>query len=530
MLVKIGLLIPGMQLTSPFLGMLVDRFGEKKSAYAQAILGVTGLSLIILATAMLWDALLYVGFVVVGLQTWVAMLNVVQLGLYFEGHTVSRVIFVLNTVFDAGSITYLALWGIQEGTDASTPSILGGYLAIAIILYSISIYLWYVAVPSAGGIRASTMHAPSTRYSRLELISSSVDLEECLKNNFSAHSVKALSSYLGGSTRDLRMSRHFCAVSLASSGDMKKEKNVAVTNTAKNDARQDDNQGTSGLNKVDGEVAPETPSSYVCVADRKPREQLMSAPFMCLCIFFGLNMAACNWNLITQRDFLAGLGDDDHIYLTIFTLMTPISILGGPFIDWSILNLGWTLTLQIVNVLAIGFQVVKLASDNLNVQIVGFFIFSFYRAFLFGVSFSFLPILVSGNVIGKAAGVLAGFGGAVNLCLMPVANVAIENGDDGDFFGANLAIVSFSFPSILFICGLGRCNALEAATKEAATGSTDRISVDMIESDGENENEEDDDRDHHDDHHHDDEETSKPKAVPAEKEAPDTMEHGQDAP
>jgi len=76
-------------------------------------------------------------------------------------------------------------------------------------------------------------------------------------------------------------------------------------------------------------------------------------------------------------------------------------------------------TLQLINILAIGFQVFKVVSENLNVQIAGFFLFSFYRAVLFGVSFtvSFLPTLVSGDVIGTAAGIMAGVGGAVNFCL-----------------------------------------------------------------------------------------------------------------
>jgi hypothetical protein len=134
------------------------------------------------------------------------------------------------------------------------------------------------------------------------------------------------------------------------------------------------------------------------------------------------------------------------------------------------------LTLQIVNVLAVGFQVVKVSSDNLNVQIVGFFLFSFYRAFLFGVSFSFLLTLVGGDVVGKAAGVMFGFGGAVNLCLIPMTNVAIENGD-GDFFGANMGFLCLSFPCICFICGLGRFMIFEAATKEAQNGSTDLLST-----------------------------------------------------
>jgi hypothetical protein len=287
--------------------------------------------------------------------------------------------------------------------------------------------------------------------------------------------MRAMSIYLG-SSHDLQMSRH-SALSFASSGEMKK---TIVSNT--NEKAQDDDKATEQKIR-DGEVSLSPSPSYVCVADRSPREQLTATPFIFLCMFFGFNVAGTNWNLVTQLDFLAGLGDDDQIYLTIFTLLTPISILGGPFIDWSILNLGWTLTLQVVNVLAVGFQVVKIGSDNLNVQIVGFVVFSFYRSFLFGVSFSYLPTLVSGDVLGKAVGIMTGFAGVLNVCLMPVTNVAIENGE-GDFFGANLGILCFSIPCIFFICGLGRYNTLELAAEEAKNGVTEtrRLSMGMVDS------------------------------------------------
>jgi MFS family permease len=462
-LIKVGLVIPCVQVASPLLGWLVDRFGTKKAAYAQACLGIVGLTLIILASAMLWDALLFVGYIFLGLHTWTAMLLVVQLGLYFEGHTISRVIFVLNTVFDAGTITYLGLWGIQEGTGASTPSILGGYLGVAIILYALSIYYWTVAVPAGSSEEEEqdTMMAPSTRYSRVERLSAAVNLDEHLKNNISSRSMRRMSTYLGS------------AVSFLSSRELK----TSIHQTE---------ETATNPQKLDGEtaIAPPSPSPYVCVADRSPREQLTAAPFLLVCLFFGLNVAGTNWNLVTQMDFLASLGDDDQIYLTIFTLLTPVSILGGPFIDWSILTLGWTATLQIVNVLGVGYQVVKVASDNLNVQIFGFVVYSFYRSFLFGVSFSYLPTLVSGDVIGKAAGIMTGFAGVLNLCLMPVTSVAVENGG-ADFFKANLGILCASMvPCIVFICALGRYNVLEVAAKEAKNSGpavTQRLSAHMAE-------------------------------------------------
>jgi len=55
-----------------------------------------------------------------------------------------------------------------------------------------------------------------------------------------------------------------------------------------------------------------------------------------------------------------------------------------------------------VNALALAYNVVRVASDNLNVQILGFVFFSFYRCFLFGVSLSFPPTILASNMNGKA--------------------------------------------------------------------------------------------------------------------------------
>ena len=105
---------------------------------------------------------------------------------------------------------------------------------------------------------------------------------------------------------------------------------------------------------------------------------------MCLCFFFALHVTANAWNVSTQRDFLAYLGDDDlnNPYLTIFTLSTPISIFGAPIMDFAILRHGWIVSLQCVNVLAVSVSLIKVLSTNLNVQVVGFVFFSFFRNFL----------------------------------------------------------------------------------------------------------------------------------------------------
>ena len=113
------------------------------------------------------DQLLYVSFVFLAMTTWMGGLLSVQTGMYFTGQTRSRVIFALNALFDAGSITYLGLWGIREVTGASLTVISLSYLALSVLLFGGGVYFWTVTLPvesDSGGtssLDSTTSHAPT---------------------------------------------------------------------------------------------------------------------------------------------------------------------------------------------------------------------------------------------------------------------------------------------------------------------------------------------------------------------------------
>lgn len=386
------------QISAPILGVVVDRIGPKRSAYLQAILATTSLSLVVLASISKIDALLNVGFVMLALHTWLATLVIVPLGLYFQGHTTSRIIFVLNTFFDAGTLTYLGLWGIEQAFDnITTPIVLSGYLVLGVVVYGTASYFWMVAVPEPEECDQS--------------IAGDVVEEECNEPIVEREEVKPEAS------------------SMDDSADLDGSHSHIM------------NESSGSFDRVVS-TEEKTPA---------PPRQLVSLPFGLLCVFFGLQVGTSNWNTATQRDFLAGLGDDEynHLYLTIFTLLTPVSILGTPIIDWVVLRSEWTTALQIVNFLSIAFQVVKVSTDNLNAQILGFLLFSFYRCFLFGLTYSFLSCLVDGPLVGRAAGIMTGFAGIVNISMIPFVNLAVHQGN-GDFWTANVIVLCLAFPSTVF--------------------------------------------------------------------------------
>ena len=205
-------------------------------------------------------------------------------------------------------------------------------------------------------------------------------------------------------------------------------------------------------------------SDYVIVADREPKEQLKSKPFLLLVAFFGLNVG-CNWNSVTQKDFLTSLGDEEtgHLYLTIFTLVSPLSLLGAPLVDKLLLNFGWIAAFQTLNGLSVLYQVIKISSNNLNVQIAAFVVFSFYRSFFFGITFGFLPTLIGNEAIGRAAAFMnfaLGIMGIPGIFLVPVV---VEN---NSFFVASLFFLTLTILCIILIQLLGKCIRIENEAKE----------------------------------------------------------------
>ena len=67
----------------------------------------------------------------------------------FQGRTRARVIFIMNSLFDAGSITYLGLWGLAEAFDWSLTTIVSLYLVLAVFCFGGAAYFWTVAEPES---------------------------------------------------------------------------------------------------------------------------------------------------------------------------------------------------------------------------------------------------------------------------------------------------------------------------------------------------------------------------------------------
>jgi len=430
---------------SPILGIIADRYGPVKLMCVSAACGCLGLGLLTLATGLRVDNLIFVAFFLVGVMAMSSAVNSVQVGMLFDPIARQRVISALNTLFDAGLLTYLALW-VQQLTGCSLPVLLGGYLGIGILCFGGSIYYWRVAVPVVNleetddvdvEEKAEAVADDTSETCKEEEGNSSIPLVDGVPLEIDQLLVNADESKSYGSSKVPCQEEDVDGMEQGTS-DSKAD--------GDDDSRVDDLPFSGSLTADD---------DYVLIADRPPMQQLRSKQFVTLTIFFAILATRDVFNLTTARDFLAYLGDDEtgNKYLTIYTMLTPASILGLPFLDFVLTRYGYHAGLQIINALALGQGIVMVSSGNLNVQVLGFVLASFFRCFMYTISLGILPTFLGVNAVGKATGIMPCVAGILALINIPLASWAV-NILGGNFFYPNL--IYYSRDSMYLRCpGLG---------------------------------------------------------------------------
>jgi hypothetical protein len=450
-LLNVNLIAITTQILSPLLGHFIDSYGPKAGIYFLTACLWTGLTLLTIASSRnnpshtnvaAFDRLLYVGYCLMALVTWMGGLLTVQVGMYFTGHTRTRVIFALNTLFDAGGVVYLGLWALaQSAPDVSLSVWMGSFLVLSVVIMSGSLYFWAVAEVSPDADDSDNSAFEPANDEEAEQISRTLSLP--------------------------RLATSICLNEEFTSGvaDEPFEEVVPRGQTLEkidglsfnNNALADDNRALE---------AQEPDREYVLVSDRSPKEQLLSYPFLLLCTFLSIQYTSYQWNMSTMREFLAYLGDDEdgNRYLTIFTLVLPAGIFALPLVDAIIIHFGFAGAFQCINGLALGYTMVKVCSNSLSVQIVGFLLFVVFCCVLFGVVFSFLPVLLSGSVVGKANGIMFALTGVTSFLCLPLARLAVQD-LGGNFFIPNVIFGCLVLPCIFLSCGLGQCVKKEEEAK-----------------------------------------------------------------
>jgi len=444
---------------APALGHLADKFGVQHMMTFTAVICCTGVSLLMIASATHTDRLLFIAFLCLGFMVSNTSVLIVKTGLVFErSESQQRVISALNTLFDAGSITYLGLWNIGNSNlfqnqyyDNKLVTLAGGYLVLAIICFGGAWYYWKrigILLPKNSLQEPEQQEEIESGMSPTE-VDLTTDGQSRMDNTDQNH--KRRSS-------DPENHPESTGIQNCESNNIDRMNiGPSVLSTPSQTAVQEVSDGADdGSSHFD--------KDYIKISERTSSEQLRSSQFLYLVVFFSIHVARNIFNLTTARDFLADLGDDDkgNKYLSIFTLLLPVSVIGLPFVDCVLQSSRQGVTtggfydgLQSINLLALCHGIIQTSNDNLNVQIVGFVLFSFYRCFLFAVTFSFLPVFLSSKVMGKATGILIFAAGTATIINIPLSNIAVTY-LDGDFFWPNLFFTILVVPCIYVAWQMGQ--------------------------------------------------------------------------
>jgi hypothetical protein len=136
-----------MSLFSPLLGYLSDSIGALFLMQLLTLFTLLGIAIVMIGSATETYQLLFVGFSFIGLAFYSSSVMTVKTGLIIGGGASQRrVISLLNTLIDAGTLAFFLLRLIQEKVDASFLAMMGGYLGGAVFCFGGAVYFWYKVV------------------------------------------------------------------------------------------------------------------------------------------------------------------------------------------------------------------------------------------------------------------------------------------------------------------------------------------------------------------------------------------------
>jgi hypothetical protein len=175
--------------------------------------------------------------------------------------------------------------------------------------------------------------------------------------------------------------------------------------------------------------------------------QFKTSDFAFTMFFVATHMLQANYYVMSVDAFLLSLGDDDSKYATIFSWALPCGIFFVPFIERTITYLGVVNTLHTTNVFGLIFAVMLLV-PNLSVQMINFFIFTCFRAYLYATINTLIATTFGVQTMGRIIGVAFTTAAVIGLVQYPMAVVS-EVYFEGDYTPMNALLVGVAILPVL---------------------------------------------------------------------------------
>lgn len=244
----------------------------------------------------------------------------------------------MSSLFDSGAITFIGLRAIQENTAATVPQVIGGYFGLTLILFGGGSYFWTVAKPAAEDEEDDDAEKEERIIDPQNTTERSTIVDETL--------TKVNDPDVVSKSHGVKESANLLKTEYSSGAVVKQEDIDPEASTP--DLAIPGSDADLVNDSVGGDTKDAKPlearTVHKLVADRTPRQQMTSYPFLLLAFFWLIHSTADQWTLTTTRDFLASLGDDDvnNRYLTIFTFMMPVSLVALPLTDTLLRRFGFS--------------------------------------------------------------------------------------------------------------------------------------------------------------------------------------------
>ena len=171
--------------------------------------------------------------------------------------------------------------------------------------------------------------------------------------------------------------------------------------------------------------------------------QLKTRDFAFTMFFVATHMLQANYYIMSVDAFLLSLGDDDAKYAKIFSWALPCGIFFVPFIERTVTYLGIVNTLHTTNVIALIFEA-SLLIPALSYQVVNFFIFTCFRAYLYATINSLIATTFGVATMGRIIGVVFTAAAVFGLVQYPISVVS-EVTFGGDYTPMNIMLLIVAF-------------------------------------------------------------------------------------
>ena len=179
--------------------------------------------------------------------------------------------------------------------------------------------------------------------------------------------------------------------------------------------------------------------------------QIKTPQFGAVTAYAGLHLLrACSY-MGNMENFLNSLGDEEtgHFYTSVFSIVVPLGFLVIPLVDYVMFSNSFVSSLNIVTFLGAACGVVTCLNE-LNIQVIGFFVFCVFRALLYSVIGTFVAHTFGPLHGGRTNGVLWLLASILNFALFPMTKFILERAD-GDWQLLNLLLLLACVPAYLSV-------------------------------------------------------------------------------